>query len=135
LFDPVWRSNDNSEHFFGLVQNRRNYASKGAEAFRLCAIFLSGTDCYATGQGADGLPRSIRSFWFRGTGRGALVIWNDNLGQVRIRLRLSQANFLLHDPVTGAESQIQPDTIISIGRMPVFITWSGSEDRPEIRLF
>jgi hypothetical protein len=135
LFDPLNRSSTNSENYFGLVRSRRDYASKGAEAFRLCAIFLSGTNCYAAGQGADGLPRSIRSFWFRGTGRGVLVLWNDNLGQVRIRLRLSQADFLLHDPVTGAESQIQPDTVINIGRMPVFITWIGSEDRPEIRLF
>jgi hypothetical protein len=135
LFDPWSRSNGNSEDYFGLVRSRRNYISKGAEAFRLCAIFLSGTNCYATGQGADGLPRSIRSFWFQGTDRGVLVLWNDNLGQVRIRLQLSQANFLLHDPVTGAESQIQADTVINIGSMPVFITWDGSEDRPEIRLF
>ena len=134
LFDPFWRPKGNSEDFFGLVRSRRDYISKGAEAFRLCAIFLSGTNCYAAGQGADGLPRSMRSFWFRGTGRGVLVLWNDNLGQVRIRLRLSQANFMFHDPVTGAESQIQADTVINVSRMPVFITWDGSEDRPEIRL-
>jgi len=135
LFDPFNRTKDNSEHFFGLVQNSRDYVSKGAEAFRLCARFLSETDCYAAELGADGLPRSIRSFWFRGSGRGVLVLWNDNLGSKQIHLRLSGTNFALHDPVTGAESQIQADTVVRVGRMPVFITWDGSEDRPLIRLF
>ena len=135
LFDPWNRANGNSEDFFGLVRSRQDYASKGAEAFRLCAIFLSGTNCYAIEPGADGLPRSIRSFWFRGTGRGVLVIWNDNPGQVRIRLRHSGTNSVLHDPVTGAGSQIQADAAVSVGRTPVFITWDGNEDRPEIRLF
>jgi len=135
MFDPFLRSKGNSEDYFGLVRSRRDYASKGAEAFRLCAMFLSGTDCYAAELGADGLPRSMRSFWFRGNGRGVLVLWNDNLGQRQIRLRLSGTNFLLHDPVTGAESQIQADTEVRVGRMPVFITWDESEDRPEIRLF
>jgi len=135
LFDPFWRSEKDSEQFFGLVRSRRDYVSKGAEAFRLCARFISGTDCYAIEQGADGLPRSIRSFWFRGSGRGVLVIWDDNPGTRQIRLRLSGINFVLHDPVTGAESQIQADTAVRVGRTPLFITWDGSEDRPEIRLF
>ena len=135
LFDPHSRSNGNSEDFFGLVRSSQDYVSKGAEAFRLCALFLSGTNCYATESGSDGLPRSMRSFWFRGSGRGVLVLWNDNLAQVQIRLRLSGTSFVLHDPVTGAESQIQADTAVRVGRMPVFITWDGNEDRPEIRLF
>jgi hypothetical protein len=135
LFDPFLRSNGNSEDFFGLVRSRRDYASKGAEAFRLCAIFLSETSCYAIEPGTDGLPRSIHAFWFRGTGRGVLVLWNDNPGQVRVRLQFSGTNYALHDPVTGAESQIQADTAVRVGRTPVFIKWDGNEDRPVIRLF
>ena len=134
LFDPHSRSSGNSEDFFGLVRSSRNYVSKGAEAFRLCARFLSETNCYAIESGADGLPGSIRSFWFKGNGRGALVLWNDGLGQARIRLRLSGTNHALHDPVTGAENQIQPDTAVTVGRMPVFITWNESEDRPVMGL-
>ena len=134
LFDPFKRSNDNSEDFFGLVRSNRDYASKGAEAFRLCAMFLSGTSCYAIEPGADGLPKSIRSFWFKGTGNGTLVLWNDDPGSRRIRLQLSGTNHVLHDPVSGAESQILSDTIVTVGRMPVFITWNGSEDRPVMGL-
>jgi hypothetical protein len=134
LFDPFNRSNSNSEEFVGLVRNNRNYVSKGAEAFRLCARFLSDTSCYAIEPGA-GLPKSIRSFWFKGAGRSALVLWNDGLGSRRIRLRLSGTSHALHDPVTGAESPIQPDTVLVVGRMPVFITWNGSEDRPVIGVF
>ena len=130
MFDPFYRSNGNSENFFGLVRSRRDYASKGAEAFRLCAIFLSGTNCYAIKPGADSLPGSIRSFWFKGTGKGALVLWNNGSGSRQIRLQLSGINHALHDPVLGTESQIQPDTVVRVGRMPVFITWDGSEDRP-----
>jgi hypothetical protein len=131
LFDPVERSNNNSEDFFGLVRSREDYTSKGAEAFRLCAQFISGTNCYVIESGA-GIPNSIRSFWFKGTGRGVLVLWNEGLGSRQIRLRISGTDRTLHDPVTGAESQIQPDSVVKVGRIPVFITWNGSEDRPVI---
>jgi len=134
LFDPVERPKNDSENFFGLVRSRQDYTSKGAEAFRLCAQFLSGSYCYALEPGA-GLPKSIRSFWFKGTGRNALVLWNDGLGSRRINVRLSGTDHASHDAVSGIESPIQPDTVITVGRTPVFITWNGSEDRPVIEAY
>jgi len=134
LFDPAERVKSDSEDFFGLVRSGEDYTSKGAEAFRLCAQFLSGTNCYAIEPGA-GLPKSIRSFWFKGDGRGVLVLWNDGTGSKRVSFRLSGTDHVLHDPVSGSESPIQPDAVLTVGRTPVFITWNGSEDRPVIGVF
>lgn len=135
LFDPVDRSNSNSESFFGLVRSELDYSSKGAEAFRLCANYLPGSICYVLAPGIDGLPGSMRLFWFKKTGGGAMVLWYEGLGSKQVLLRLDGTELIEHDPVSGTESHIQPDTAVRIGRMPVFITWDGSEDRPVIRLF
>jgi len=134
LFDPVERSNGNSEDFFGLVRSNQDYTSKGAEAFRLCAQFLSETNCYVQESDA-GLPKSIRSFWFKGTEKSALVLWKDGLGSKQIRLQLSGTDHTLHDIVSGTESQIQPDVVLQVTRTPVFITWNGSEDKSSFGVF
>jgi len=128
LFDPVTRSNSDSEDFFGLVRSREDYTSKGAQAFRLCAVYLSGTTCYVQEPGRDGIPNSIRMFWFRNADGGALVIWNEGLGSRKVSLRIPGTNHRIHDPVTGNSSFVQEETI-SVGAMPVFITWQSEEEQ------
>jgi hypothetical protein len=135
LFDSVERSNSNSEDFFGLVRSELDYTSKGAEAFRLCASYLPGSICYVLAPGGENLPGSMRLFWYKKTGGGALVLWYEGLGSKQVLLRLDGTELVNHDLVTGAESQIQADTVVRVGRTPVFITWDESENRPEIRLF
>jgi len=127
LFDPIARVNGDSEDFFGLVRSREDYTSKGAEAFRLCAKYLPGTTCYVQETGRDGIPNSLRMFWFRGDG-GALVLWNEGLGSKRISLKLPGQNHRIHDPVSGSVSPIQAETVIKAGTMPVFITWESEEN-------
>ena len=134
LFDPDERSNSDSEDFFGLVRSERDYTSKGAEAFRLCANYMPGSTCYVLDPGLDGLPASMRVFWYKKTGGGAMVLWYEGLGSRQVSLRLDGTELFEHDPVSGTESRIQPDTAVSIGRVPVFITWDGSGERPVIRL-
>jgi len=135
LFDPAERVNSDSEDFFGLVRSRLDYTSKGAEAFRLCAKYMQGSICYVLAPGGESLPASMRLFWYKRTEGGAMVLWYEGLGSKQVLLRLDGTELIKHDPVSGAESKIQPDTVIRVGSMPVFITWDGSGERPVIRLF
>ena len=130
LFDPLRRKRGNSEDFFGLARSRRDYSSKGAEAFRLCARFLPGTVPRLPRQ--DGLPASLQSFHFEGNGGGVLILWNEGLAAPRVRLSLPGTELLRHDPVSGIAVEIPPDTLITVGAMPVFITWQGGGDRAPI---
>jgi len=126
MFDPVTRANSDSEDFFGLVRSREDYTSKGAQAFRLCANYLSGTTCYVQEPGRGGIPNSIRMFWFRNADGGALVLWNEGLGSRKISLRIPGTNRRMHDPVTGDAVLVQEETF-NVGTMPVFITWQNEE--------
>jgi len=136
LFDPVERSNRNSEHFFGLTRSTEDYTSKGAEAFRLCAKYLSGTICYVQEPRQDGLPKSLQVYWFKGTEESALVIWNEGAGSRQVNLLLPGTNHLSHDIVSGKESPIPAETAVKAGKMPLFITWKNpeipGEDKPVI---
>ena len=138
LFDPHERSGRNSEHFFGLVRSTHEYTSKGAEAFRLCANYLPGKNCYVLEPGQDGLPRSIRAFWFSpvqgsGNNSSALVLWYEGVGSKQVRLRLP-GTAVSRDPISGSETAIPAETVIKAGKIPVFITWNSQdgEEKPII---
>jgi hypothetical protein len=133
MFDPQKRSRGDSEDFFGLVRSRRDYTSKGAEAFRLCSVYLPGTSCSILNPAQNGLPESLRLFLFRGTDGGALVFWNEGAGSKRVHLRLPGVNHATHDPVSGNANTIQAETVIKTGKRPVFITWQGDGEPVIIR--
>jgi len=121
MFDPSNPSKNNSEDFFGLIRNRDDYTSKGAEAFRLCALYISGSTCYTYTQ--DDLPASLLVFYFKRGGGGALVLWNNGYGSTQVSLKLLGTEHLRHDIVTGSASIINSDITIEAGSEPVFITW------------
>jgi len=129
LFDPVNPSKLNSEDFFGLVRNTDDYTSKGAEAFRLCASYISDSVCYALTQ--NNLPASLKVFWFKRENGGALVLWKDGLGSAQVSLKLPGTDHLRHDIVTGSTSSINSGITIKAGSEPVFITWRTVQDSPE----
>jgi hypothetical protein len=125
LFDPVQREKFDSEDCFGLVRSENDYTSKGAEAFRLCAVNLAGTvyrpDLPLRGK----LPHSLQAFYFEkpdGSG-GALVLWK---GGIPVQVKLQSSNngiFTAHDPVTGVATALFEEKAIKIGTKPVFVTW------------
>jgi hypothetical protein len=123
LFDPHKRQGGDSEDFFGLARSRRDYTSKGAEAFRLCAAFLPGTTYYAQMPPREDLPASLQSFYFEGNGGGVLILWNEGLAALRVRLSLPGTGRLRHDPVSGAAATLPAEINISVGATPVVITW------------
>ena len=127
LFDPVNRKKSNSEDFFGLVRSGSDYTSKGAEAFRLCAVHLAGT-VYRPGLPLrEGLPNALRSFYFeRPTGGGTLVLWKEG-SPIEVVLHGTTGAYTAHEPVSGNAAAV-PMEMITVGSMPVFITW---QDRGE----
>jgi hypothetical protein len=129
MFDASNPTKSNSEDFFGLVRSENDYTSKGAEAFRLCALYISDSVCYAHTQ--DSLPASLRVFWFKREDGGTLVLWKDGFGSAQVSLKLPGADHLQHDIVTGSASMINSDTTIKVGSNPVFITWRNTLDSSE----
>ena len=135
LFDPVNRSRNNSEDFFGLVRSVNDYRSKGAEAFRLCSAYLAGT-VYRPDlplryelKGKSKLPNSLKVFYFEHAasseqpgGGGTLVLWNDG-ASAKVILRLPGGS-VLHDPVSGSVTPLAAEVTLKVGSMPVFITWA-----------
>jgi len=131
LFDPPTRSNiKNSEQFFGLVRSREDYTSKGAEAFRLCALYLAGTVYRPDLPRREKLPKSLKTFYFecKNETGGTLVLWkNGRPGQVKLNIPdgNNTGMFTVHDPVSGNTLEISAGTVLNIGSMPVFVTWQG----------
>jgi hypothetical protein len=125
LSDPLERSKNNSEDFFGLVRSDNDYTSKGAEAFRLCAVYLSGAAYHQELPLRKNLPNTLRSFYFeQPSGGRTLVMWNDG-GTINLMLRGSENDYTRHDIVTGNAETIHAETTIGVGNVPVFITWQG----------
>jgi len=129
MFDASNPSKSNSEDFFGLVRSENDYTSKGAEAFRLCASYISGSVYYALTQG--NLPASLRIFYFKKKNGGALVLWKDGFGSAQVSLKLPGINHLRHDIVTGVASSINYDITIKAESEPVFITWRTVQNSSE----
>jgi len=126
MFDAPNPSKNNSEDFFGLVRSENDYTSKGAEAFRLCASYISGSVFYSLTQ--SDLPASLRVFYFKKENGGALVLWKDGFGYAQVSLKLPGMEHLRHDIVTGNASSINYDITIRVGSEPVFITWRTVHD-------
>jgi len=143
LYDPLIReyrgSIRSSEDYFGLIRSIADPTSKASEAFRLSALNMPNTTCYVLTPEQDGIPRSVKAFWFKGANGGALVIWKDGGGASRLNIRLPGTEHLRHDIVTGNKDAIPAEITIRAGSEPVFITWHGSfnsgsaEGRPVIK--
>ena len=127
LFDPDERVKRNSEHFFGLVRSINDYTSKGAEAFRLCSLYLAGTTYSPIT--TEKFPQSLKAYYFEkneSPGGKALVLWKSGL-PIKFNMKIPGGG-LLHDPVTGEAVEINSETVISAGVTPIFITWQENEN-------
>jgi hypothetical protein len=125
MFDPQNRSKTNSEDFFGLVRSRDDYTSKGAQAFRLCAVYLSGAAYHPELPMRENLPNNLHGFYFeQPSGGRALVLWKEGKA-INLALNVPESDCTTHDIVTGNTEAIPAGTPIAVGNTPVFITWEG----------
>jgi hypothetical protein len=126
LFDPQNRKNFNSDGFFGLVRSKNDYTSKGAHAFRLCALHIAGTVYRPDLPRRKEHPDSLKTFYFeQPAGGGTLVLWKEGIS-AKVRLQVPDGA-MIHDSVTGNAAAIPAEKIITVGSMPVFITWQSGE--------
>ena len=120
-----------SEKFFGLAY--RDYSRKnGAWAYQLCSQYLPGSRYAAEFPRKENIPSNIVSFCFMGgiSGGNTLIIWNDRNRIQKVNLHLS-APALLHDISTGNARDLPRETVLDVGKEPLFITWQG-EDIPAL---
>jgi len=132
LFDPPVREKIDSEDFFGLVRSKNDYTSKGAEAFRLCAVYLAGSIYHPGLPLCEDIPSSLQAFYFeQPDGGGTLILWKEG-NPVRLTLQIPESS-VAHDPVSGDAAAIPAETTITVGSMPVFITWQENRQAPIIK--
>jgi hypothetical protein len=137
MFDPVNRDKIDSEDYFGLVRSIDDYTSKGAEAFRLCAVYFSDSVCYVYSQ--HELPGYMSGFYFKQSYGGTIVLWKNSAGSMRVNIKFPGAEHLQHDIETGNIYPISSDIIIDVGSKPVFFTWRNNnefwdkEEKPVLR--
>jgi hypothetical protein len=143
MFDPQTRSKMDSEDYFGLVRSKDDYTSKGAEAFRLCSVYLAGAAYRPELALGENLPAALRAFYFeQPSGGRTLVLWKDGKA-VNLTLNVPGSDCTIHDIVTGnAEAALlaapsaaaeSAQISIAVGKTPVFITWRGG-GTPSLRI-
>jgi hypothetical protein len=133
LFDPLERVKSDSEDYFGLVRSRYVHTSKGAEAFRLCSVYLSGATYRPEFCLQNNLPGSLRTYYFeQPSGGRTLVLWKEGR-TIKLILTTPKNEYTSHDIVTGNTETKPAQTLIVVGNKPVFITWQG-EGTPSLRI-
>ena len=124
--DEVPPGTFNSEKFFGLVYP--NYERKnGAWAYQLCARYLPGSRYAAELPQRENIPSNIAAFCFLDgvAGSNTLILWNDRNSVQKAKLSLP-GSALLHDIAAGNNSPLAAETVVEIGKTPLFITWQGA---------
>jgi len=116
-----------SENYFGFLYP--NYLRKdGFYAYELCARFLPGSRYTPEFPERENIPSNIVSFCFVGgiSKNNTLILWNDRSKVQKIKLLLS-APALVYDISTGKSQPLPAETVLDIGKKPLFITWEGTD--------
>jgi hypothetical protein len=118
----------NPSNYFGLIYPD-NTRKNGAAAFILCGRYLPNGEYRPDFSERAGLPPSITALYFRGKDdSNTLVLWNDSFGKRSLRLVIPGTERLRHDISSGAAEPLPGETLVSLTRTPVFITWNGNSD-------
>ena len=115
-------------NYFGLAFPDGTYKN-GAEAFMLTAHYLAGSKYNSELPIRENVSRNVTSLYFiKDDGTGVLIIWNDGLGKKKISLSIAGAeNISSHNIVNREVSPMQENTILNVGREPLFITWKAGK--------
>jgi hypothetical protein len=121
----------NPSHFFGLIYPDKT-RKDGAAAFALCANYLRGAEYRPEAPERLKVPGSVTSLYF---GRESdevtiLILWNDS-GKKKVRLTLPSAA-VSHSINGGGTTALSADTVLTLTKEPLFITWTGG--RQDLRL-
>ena len=116
----------NPTYHFGIIYPDRTF-KPGAEAFMLAANYLAGAEYRPELPLREGIKSGITSLFFKKPdGMNILILWKDSPGKQKLRLSVSDAAELFcHDILGGEAIPLNAETVLDIGRDPVFITWFG----------
>jgi hypothetical protein len=115
-----------SEKYFGLAYP--NYKRKNAAwAYELCAQNLPGSSYIQELPIKINVPSNIVSYCFMNgnSGKSVLILWNDRHLTQKVQLSLSSP-MIVHDITTGTGRIIPNDYVFDLNKVPVFVTWEGS---------
>jgi hypothetical protein len=122
----------NSENFFGISymdHTRKN----GFEAWGLCGRYLAGAEYRPDWPERRDLPERTVSLCFRGPGgESTLILWNERGGTVKARITLPGTGQTLHDLSTGLGRPLAAETEHTIGKTPLFFTWTEQSGTPAV---
>jgi len=124
---------EKKNHWFPLNHLGLMYPNKtfkpGAEAYKLTAGYLAGTEYNPELPIREGINNSITSLYFsREDGSHVLILWNNRAGNQKIRLVIHNAlNILQHNIHNGDKYFLPEEKILEIKKEPVFITWERGE--------
>jgi len=113
-------------NYFGLVYPNRT-DKHGAEAFRLTARYLAGSEHRPELPTRENVPNGITSLYFKkDDGTSILILWKNGLGKKKLRLAVSgAANLSRHNIHAKETTPLTEESLLEISRDPVFITWTG----------
>jgi hypothetical protein len=115
----------NPSNYFGLIYPD-NTRKNGAAAFILCSRYLPGTEYRPEFPEKTDLPSPVTALYFHGKDdSNTLVLWNDSFGKSALRLIIPGTERLSHDISSGIAEPLPGETLISLTRTPMFITWNG----------
>jgi len=105
---------DDSEHWFGLVDDDTLIKKVGGEAYQICAKNIPGKTLRPSVLKQSGLPDYIAAYYFESSdsdGKHSLVIWNNRQSRPQqIKVTLPGENRKLWDVSTGASVSIEETT-------------------------
>ncbi|MDR2133902.1 MAG: hypothetical protein LBP27_02250 [Treponema sp.] len=131
LFDPATQDINNSEDWFGLVEDDFTQ-KKGAAAYALCARYLPGKTWRRQGLPGAEFPDSVVSWYFEGGDGGrCLILWNESNGDVTADLSISGTERLLHNVADGGSVSFESGSFTLHPRDTrqqtlLFVTWKES---------
>jgi len=116
----------NPLRYMGLIYPNKKQKD-GAEAFMLAAGHLAGTTYNPELPLREGINKKITSLYFRkDNGSSVLILWNDEKKQASLQLAMPGAkNITRHNIHNRKTALLTEETVLEIGREPVFITWEG----------
>jgi hypothetical protein len=116
----------NPSHFFGLIYPDRT-RKEGAAAFALCANYLRGAEYRPEAPERLTVPDSVTSFYFgrESDGANTLILWS-NSGKKKVRLALPSSGAISHSIRGGEAAALPSDSVLTLTKDPLFITWTGT---------
>ncbi|MDR2144457.1 MAG: hypothetical protein LBP29_08820 [Treponema sp.] len=116
-------------HFFGLIYPDGTLKN---EAFKLWSRHIPGAEYRPELPLRDNVPALVTSLYFRKGSEHSLLLWYNTVNDASPPRRLflnvpGVLSLKKHNIATGEHEELNPETALSVGREPVFLSWTTEE--------